>query len=692
MDERGEFLSTLPAGRGQRRLAVAVVLVSLGAFLVLVPFARTPLTPVWAFIPIYQSALALNDLITAVLLFGQFGILRARPLLVLAAGYLFTALMAVGHMTTFPGLFSPGGLLGAGPQTTAWLYMFWHGGFPFFVIAYARLGGRPAMDERRRSRTPIVLGVVSAFALAAGFTLLGTAGHDVLPAIMDGHHYTAAMLTVVSTVWGLSLLALAALWRRRPPSVLDVWLMVVMCAWLLDIALAAVLNAGRFDLGFYAGRIYGLLAASFVLVVLLLENGLLYARLAGAHAAERQERLRAQRAEEALERHNRELEQVVAERTQRLLQSEKVATMGSLLAGVAHELNNPLAVLLGHAQLLTARSGDAAVAARAEKIGAAAERCVRIVRNFLSLARQRAPERGAVSLNLVIREALEMLAYELRSDDVDVRLDLADRLPLLWADGHQLHQVVVNLVTNAHHAMRRQTAPRRISVATRIDDDRRRVRLVIADTGPGIPPEIRDRVFDPFFTTKPAGEGTGLGLSLCRGIVEEHGGTITTDGVPGGGAAFTIELPALEPAQGTPRDPSADALPPVGSRRILVVDDEPEIAAILRDVLSDAGHRVDVATSGAAALERLSHGRYDLVLSDTKMPSLDGIGLYRELQRRFPELHGRMVFLTGDVLDREKQAFFESTGAPVLAKPFDLAEVRRLVHRMLTDASQPPAG
>ena len=262
----------------------------------------------------YQSALVINDLVTAVLLFGQFSILRSRAVLVLASGYFFTAVMAFAHALTFPGLFASSGLLGAGPQTTAWLYMFWHGGFPLFVIVYSLVKSLPASDHAVPAYRA-VLTSIGAVAVAAGtLVLLATAAHGALPPIMVGNRYTAAMATVVSTVWGLSLVALAVLWRRRPHSVLDVWLMVVMSAWLFDIALSAVLNAGRFDLGFYAGRLYGLLAATFVLVVLLLENGKLYARLAALH--------------DEVAAHNVTLEETVRERTARLLQSEKVATIG----------------------------------------------------------------------------------------------------------------------------------------------------------------------------------------------------------------------------------------------------------------------------------------------------------------------------------------------------------------------------
>ncbi len=392
-----------------------------------------------------------------------------------------------------------------------------------------------------------------------------------------------------------------------------------------------------------------------------------------------------------LERHNRSLEQIVAERTQRLLQSEKVATMGALLAGVAHELNNPLAVVMGYAQMLTEDTTGSPLARRAEKISAAAERCVRIVRNFLALARQRPAERTDVDLNQVIREALEMLAYELRTDNVDVTVDLADGLPILSGDAHQLHQVLVNLVANAHHAMRRQAGHRRITIATRLDGARRRVQLTVADTGPGIPAEIRAKVFEPFFTTKPAGEGTGLGLSLCQRIIEDHGGTIALDSEPARGTTFGIELPVLERTHAAAGVPLAESLSPVGPKRILVIDDEPEIAEILTDLLSAAGHHVDVAGDGAAALEQVARHPYDLVLSDTKMPNLDGVGFYWELERRFPALCRRLVFLTGDVLDRDKREFLESIPVPSLTKPFDVADVRRLVHRMLSAADQADA-
>jgi PAS domain S-box-containing protein len=280
-DERNIFLSTMPATRSDRMPALAVVGVSAVLFACAVPFAGVPLAPVPAFVASYQSALAINDLITAVLLFSQFAISRSRALLLLASGYLFTAMAAIVHALTFPGLFAPGGLFGAGTQTTVWLYMVWHGGFPLLVLGYALL--KTSDNDRKiggSTGSAIVASIVAVSVAMAAFTWLVTAQHDRLPILLSGGHYTPIMLGVVSTVWCLSLAALAVLWLRRPHFILDVWLMVVMSVWLFDIALSAILNVARFDVGFYLGRIYGLGAASFVLAILLVDNVGLQAKLA----------------------------------------------------------------------------------------------------------------------------------------------------------------------------------------------------------------------------------------------------------------------------------------------------------------------------------------------------------------------------------------------------------------------------
>jgi len=288
-DNRNIFLSTLPATRHERVAALAVVGVSSIVFACAVPFAGTPLPQIPAFVASYQSALAIIDLITAILLFSQFGILRSRALLLLASGYLFTAAAAIAHGLSFPGLFAPTGLLNAGSQTTVWLYMAWHAGFPVLVFGYARLKDRDGGPRIAGSVGSAILGSVVAVGVAiTAVVWVVTSQHDVLPTLLSEGHYTSTSVAVVSTVWFLNVAALLLLLFRRPYSVLDVWLMVVMCAWLFDIALSAIFNVTRFDLGFYAGRIYGLCAAGFVLAVLLVDNVGLQAQISHLFAILRQ--------------------------------------------------------------------------------------------------------------------------------------------------------------------------------------------------------------------------------------------------------------------------------------------------------------------------------------------------------------------------------------------------------------------
>ena len=384
-----------------------------------------------------------------------------------------------------------------------------------------------------------------------------------------------------------------------------------------------------------------------------------------------------------LRRQNQTLEGQVQERSHQLLEAEKLATMGNLLAGVAHELNSPLSVILGQVGLFATTGGDAVARSRIQDIGEAAERCVRIVRSFLTMARRHPPERGHVSLNHLLRDAVELLAFELRIANVEMEFDLEKSLPLIWADGHQLKQVVVNLVTNARQAIQDAPPPRRLSLVTRYEAANRLVRIEVADSGPGIPPEILGRVFDPFFTTKPEGEGTGLGLALVRGIVEGHGGTITVESRPGDGTRFVIELPLGTPPDASDEPDAAEAVMPVPGKAILVVDDEPAVAALLAEALSRDGYKVDMAANGAVALRMLGARSYDLIISDSGMPVLSGPELYREVEQREPHLTRRFVFVTGDILNPRTRAFLARTGAPQLEKPFTVESVKRVVRRAL---------
>jgi CheY-like chemotaxis protein len=307
------------------------------------------------------------------------------------------------------------------------------------------------------------------------------------------------------------------------------------------------------------------------------------------------------------------------------------------------------------------------------------------VKNFLAMVRQRSPERTRVCLNEVVKAVMDLLAYPLRVDNIDVSLQLADHLPILCADPHQFQQVVVNLITNAHQAMQETPLPRRLTLTTWADLATSRVHLTVADTGPGIPAALQARIFEPFFTTKPPGVGTGLGLSLCQGIIESHGGTMRVESAPGCGAVFQIECPVGAVPMPVPAALPVETLVQMPERSILVVDDEPGITGALAYLLDRDGHQVETAANGRIALERLQERDYDLLLSDLRMPELDGLGLYKELEHHHPHMLARMVFLTGDTLSPETMDLLDTMGAPRLNKPFTAAEVRRVVQRALME-------
>ncbi|HZO42331.1 MAG TPA: ATP-binding protein [Methylomirabilota bacterium] len=338
-------------------------------------------------------------------------------------------------------------------------------------------------------------------------------------------------------------------------------------------------------------------------------------------------------------------------------------------------------------QLLRLRVGSGAIAEQLEKIERSAERCTRIVTNFLALARQYPPERQIIHLNQLVDEAAELLAYPLRIDGVVVVRRLASDLPQLWADPHQIQQVVVNLLTNAHQALRDVSTPRRLVLTTRYERVEDRIVLEVADSGPGVAPDVRGRIFDPFFTTKAPGQGTGLGLSLCRGIIDAHEGTLRLEPTPGGGATFVIELPAGAPADTADAGRAAPRPEATPTGTILVVDDEPDVAELLAETLLLDGHRVDTANSGAAALTRILDASYDLVFSDMKMPGMSGIELYDEIARRWPGLERRMIFVTGDNLNPAIRQFIDRTGAFSVSKPFEIGVIRGLVAVFATSPS-----
>jgi PAS domain S-box-containing protein len=366
-----------------------------------------------------------------------------------------------------------------------------------------------------------------------------------------------------------------------------------------------------------------------------------------------------------------------------LLQQEKLAAMSTMLASVAHELNNPLTSIVLQAELLREDLRDSPLAEPATEITQAAARCERLVRQFLTLARQHPPERTAVALNTLVAETVELLAYPLRVDNVAVHLHLDDQVPLLSGDPHQLQQVLINLLTNAQQALRAAPGARDITCTTQYDPAQHRITLAVADTGPGIPAALHARIFEPFFTTKPPGVGTGLGLPLCRGIVEAHGGVLGMASEVGHGATFRLTLPVGAVPAPTPAPVGAVEGAARRGHTILIVEDEVILATGLARLLRRDGHTVDLAANGRLALAQLDERTYDLILCDVRMPELDGPTLYRLLERQQPDLCSRVIFLTGDTLEPATQAFLEQSGAPCLTKPFRIAEARRTIWRTL---------
>jgi PAS domain S-box-containing protein len=376
----------------------------------------------------------------------------------------------------------------------------------------------------------------------------------------------------------------------------------------------------------------------------------------------------------------------IAQQQEALQQSEKMAALGGLLAGVAHELNNPLSVVVGQATLLMEGAVEGKVATRAEKIFKAADRCSRIVKSFLALARRKPPERKPIDLNQIVKGSLELLGYQLKTGEVDIQSQLTPGLAEITGDGDQLTQVITNLVLNAAQAMEGWSGPHRITVSSQHDIDNNVV-LSIADTGPGIPQEIRNRVFEPFFTTKGGKGGTGVGLALCLNIIASHEGEITLSETLGGGATFSIKFPALGPTSGDSASASGEELHAFGKLRLLLVDDEVEIAQTLADLMEPEGHEIDIAANGLIALEKLRKKPFDAIISDLRMPVLDGPGLYDALLRELPSYLNRIIFVTGDTLSTHVHDFLSKHTVPLVEKPYRLKDIRRALSDLLKNAS-----
>jgi signal transduction histidine kinase len=366
-----------------------------------------------------------------------------------------------------------------------------------------------------------------------------------------------------------------------------------------------------------------------------------------------------------------------------LLQAEKLAALGQTISGVAHELNNPLATILTWAERLSQRPLDEQTRRGLETILGESERAAKIVRNLLTFARKRHTTRAMVDLNQVVRETLALRRYEQRLSNITILEAFASGLPSVFADPHQIQQVMLNLIINAEQAMLGANGRGTLIIRTWHDPQKDAVVLEVHDDGPGVPEDVQPRIFDPFFTTKDVGKGTGLGLTVAYAIVQEHNGRITVKSGQTGGASFYVELPvgsaSLKPAA-RPSDPSAQ----VGAGgSVLVVEDEAALGAAVSEALMDAGFSVTLASDGIEALERLGERPYDLIVCDLKMPRLDGTAFYRQLEADHAALARRVLFVTGDVAGTEAERFLEETGCRWLPKPFRVKDLLRVAGEML---------
>ena len=512
----------LPATPKQRQLVLVVALLLFVAFGIALPFADKPLPQFNSFIPSFEAVIFINALITALLLFAQYSIAPARAILALACGYFFTALIVIPHALTFPGAFTASGLLGAGLQSTAWLFFFWHFGTAAAILCYAFLkandANRAVKQRKATTRSAIDWSMAIVVALVCGLTLIATAGNRFLPVIFTDttHLFRLHSLIVSVFVMSVAVLALIVLWLRRH-SVLDYWLILVICALLQEQTLTAIFSSARFSLGFYAGRAFSLLTSVFVLILLLEEFVKLYARLARSTAMLSRER------------------------------DNKLMNLEAMAASIAHEVRQPLAAINMNGRAALRFLGREQpeldeVRSSLNMIVTDSHRTSEVFDNLRALFGKAEDSHSPVDVNKVIAAALGALDRDLKDHDITTRLELT-QLPLVAGHEGQLQEVVINLVRNAIEAMNTmENDIRSLRVKTRRQGDE--IVVAIEDTGPGINPEKLDHIFDAFVTTKR--RGMGLGLAICRIIVERHAGKLSATSARPHGVIFQIFLPRME--------------------------------------------------------------------------------------------------------------------------------------------------
>jgi PAS domain S-box-containing protein len=366
-----------------------------------------------------------------------------------------------------------------------------------------------------------------------------------------------------------------------------------------------------------------------------------------------------------------------------LQQAEKLAAMGQLVSGVAHEINNPAAIISGFAQTLLLDEVKPEQREMLQMMYDEATRIGRITSNLLAFARAGGKQRALVDLNDIARRTFALRSYHLSTLNITVSLELDPDEPKIWADASELQQMLLNLLINAEQALVTVDSSRTITVRTEADEHE--IRLEVADSGPGVPADIRAKIFDPFFTTKPEGVGTGLGLSICYGIAQDHGGRIRVESGRGRGARFTVALPR-DPRHESRPDGEAPAAA-VGDLTVLIVDDEAPLRSAMLRFLSRRGIHGEGVADGVEALRLLRERRFDVIISDVRMPGMSGREFLERLARDWPHLVSRVVFSTGDTFAPDTAAFLKESGLPRVTKPFDFAVLERVIREVVARAA-----
>jgi signal transduction histidine kinase/CheY-like chemotaxis protein len=671
------FLGSAPATKSHVLVAGSVCIISLATAVAVTPFSRVALPSLPGFVPAYESALWICDALTTALLLAHFNRSRSPSILVLASGYLMSTFIILPHIMAFPGVFAPAGLLHGNPQTVAWLYVFWQGLFPLFVLAYsstAKIERRLAIHwSRPGAAIAAAVGLVLGLVGCAVWLSLHPVG--LLPVIAAGGNYsrllTSGVAPLLLFITASAMVVLLRNWRR---TVLDVWLMAVLCSWFCNIAVSSLISNIRYDIGWYAGRVFALAAGAFLLIVLMLDLGRLYDQL-----------------ENALDEAYARNEALVRSREE-LLRVQRLEAIGQLTGGIAHDFNNILTAVIGCLEMIDRRPTDTdRVLQFSRHAIAAADRGAQLIKQLLTFSRKQNLRPEVLEANTALLE-LRALASKALGERIDLSFDLEEPLDAICVDPAEFHACVLNLISNARDAMPEgghlHIKTRNVEAQPGGQHDLapgRYIVISVRDTGQGMDPATQARAFEPFFTTKEVGKGTGLGLSHVLGFAQSAGGAAEIVSEPGKGTTVCLWLPrssaVASPSPG--REPIDSG---TRSARVLLVEDDPDVRATTADCLLDAGYQVITAADGDAALTIVqSSAAIDILLSDVAMP-----GKYNGLELAIEalKLHGDLkVLLISGYSGALLESRGDTSGFATLSKPYHREELLKRLDQLW---SEPP--